>query len=63
MEVPPELKKDNKREKKREERLNDGQAMHGARKHEWRTQAPWEKRGLGNQVSNKESQNLRHPAV
>ena len=32
-------------EKEEEERLNDGdnngQAMHGARKHAWRTQAAW----------------------
>ena len=32
-------------EKKKEERLNDGdnngQATHGARKHAWRTQAAW----------------------
>ena len=40
-------KKERKRERKRE-RLNDGdnngQAMHGARKHAWRTQAAWAKR-------------------
>ena len=34
--------------KKEEERLNDGdnngQAMHGAHKHAWRTQAAWAKR-------------------
>ena len=36
------------KEKKEEERLNDGdnngQAMHGARKHTWRMQAAWAKR-------------------
>ena len=36
-----------KEEEKKEERLNDGnnngQAMHGARKHAWRTQAAWAK--------------------
>ena len=36
-----------KTEKKRRERLNDGnnngQATHGARKHAWRTQAAWAK--------------------
>ena len=37
-----------KKERKKEERLNDGnnngQAMPGARKHAWRTQAAWAKR-------------------
>ena len=43
----PEVGQKQKTEKKRkkEERLNDGnnngQATHGARKHAWRTQAPW----------------------
>ena len=36
-----------RRKKKREKRLNDGnnngQATHGARKHAWRTQATWAK--------------------
>ena len=41
----PEVGQKQKTEKKREERLNDGnnngQATHGARKHAWRTQAAW----------------------
>ena len=44
LEVGQEQKTEKKREK---ERLNDGnkngQAMHGARKHAWRTQAAWAK--------------------
>ena len=47
----PEVGQKQKTEKKEEERerkrLNDGnnngQAMHGARKHAWRTQAAWAK--------------------
>ena len=46
----PEVGQKQKTEKKREikrERLNEGdnngQAMHGARKHAWRTQAAWAK--------------------
>ena len=39
---------DGEKNKKRRERLNDGenngQATHGARKHAWRTQAAWAKR-------------------
>ena len=39
--------KDGERKRKRKEERpndgdNDGQAMHGARKHAWRTQAAWE---------------------
>ena len=41
-------KTERKREEEKKERLNDGdnngQAMHGARKHAWRTQAAWAKR-------------------
>ena len=42
----PEVGQKQKMEKKKEEeRLNDGnnngKAMHGARKHAWRTQAAW----------------------
>ena len=37
--------KTEKKKKKKKERLNNGdnngQATHGARKHAWRTQAPW----------------------
>ena len=32
-----------KRRERERERLNNGQAMHGARKHAWRTQAAWAK--------------------
>ena len=43
-------KQKTEREKKRRERLNDGdnngQATHGARKHAWRTQAAWAKKVL-----------------
>ena len=46
-----EKEKKEKKEKKEEERLNDddnnGQAMHGARKHAWRTQATWAKNHEG----------------
>ena len=51
----PEVGQKQKTEKKKirgekEERLNDGdnngQAMHGARKHAWRTQAAWAKISL-----------------
>ena len=41
----PEVGQKQKTEKKKRERLNDGnnngQATHGARKHAWRTQAAW----------------------
>ena len=46
----PEVGQKQKTEKKREERKrpkvgdNNGQAMHGARKHSWRTQAAWAKK-------------------
>ena len=47
-EVGQKQKTEEKKEKKRKKRLNDGdnngQAMHGARKHAWRTQAAWAKR-------------------
>ena len=43
----PEVGQKQKTERKEEERLNDGvnngQAMHGARKNAWRTQAVWAK--------------------
>ena len=46
----PEVGQKQKTEKKKREILNDGnnngQAMHGARKHTWRTQAAWAKIGL-----------------
>ena len=42
---PEWVKSKRRREKEKEERLNDGnnngQATHGARKHAWRTQAAW----------------------
>ena len=49
MGVSPKWVKAKDREKRGErERLNDvnnnGQAMHGARKHAWRTQAVWAKK-------------------
>ena len=52
-------KKRRKREKEREkERLNDGdnngQATHGARKHAWRTQAAWAKKGIIKGILNTE---------
>ena len=41
-------KQKTEKRKRKKERLNDGnnnsQAMHGARKHAWRTQAAWAKR-------------------
>ena len=44
LEIPQKQKTERKR-RERKERLNDGnndgQAMHGARKHAWRTQAAW----------------------
>ena len=46
-EVGQKQKTEEKEERKRRERLNDGenngQATHGARKHAWRTQAAWAK--------------------
>ena len=43
----PEVAQKQKTEKKKRERLNNGenngQATHGARKHAWRTQAAWAK--------------------
>ena len=48
MGVSPKWVKSKRRRKKKEERRerakvgdNNGQATHGARKHEWRTQAAW----------------------
>ena len=47
-EVGQKQKTEEKKGKKRRERLNNGdnngQATHGARKHAWRTQAAWAKR-------------------
>ena len=47
-EVGQKQKTEKKREKKKKERAkvgeNNGQAMHGARKHAWRTQAAWAKK-------------------
>ena len=44
-EVGQKQKTEEKEQRKRRERLNDGenngQATHGARKHTWRTQAAW----------------------
>ena len=46
--VKSKKRREKREEKKEEERLNDGenngQATHGARKHTWRTQAPWANR-------------------
>ena len=36
-------KQKTKRERKKERKLVNGQATHGARKHAWRTQAAWAK--------------------
>ena len=46
-EVVQKLKTEKKKERKKERPKvgdNNGQAMHGARKHAWRTQAAWAKR-------------------
>ena len=47
-EVGQKQKTEKKKREREKERLNDGnnnsQAMHGARKHAWRTQAAWAKR-------------------
>ena len=48
-EVGQKQKTEKKRKKERRESAkvgdNNGQAMHGARKHAWRTQAAWAKKG------------------
>ena len=45
----PEVGEKQKTEgKKRRERLNNGQATHGACKHAWRTQAAWANNGENN---------------
>ena len=43
-EIPRSGSKAEDGEKEKKERLNNGQAMHGARKHAWRIQAAWAKR-------------------
>ena len=51
-EVGQKQKTEEKEERKRRERLNDGenngQATHGARKHAWRTQAAWANKKIYN---------------
>ena len=48
LEIPRSGSKAKDGEKKERKRLNDwnnnGQAMHGARKHAWRTHAAWDKK-------------------
>ena len=54
--------KTEKKEERKKERLNNGnnngQATHGARKHAWRTQAAWAKRGQKGRIVTRVAQNL-----